>query len=79
MLISAESLRSAVNKRFANESRLGGKVTPSDFSMPSWEDVELPTIRPIITDRQYLEKEHLLVSIRSQDSDESYGVFCGYY
>ncbi len=40
---------------------------------PVWEDAELPVIKPFIPDRQYLESEHLLVAVRSQDNDESYG------
>eukprot|EP00051_Salpingoeca_urceolata_P001310 m.39953 g.39953 ORF g.39953 m.39953 type:complete len:1013 (+) comp11326_c0_seq1:218-3256(+) len=61
------STRTGVNHRF--EPTMQG-------TCPLWEDAELPTVTPLIPDRAFLENEHLLVAVKSEDSDESYGEAC---
>lgn len=36
----------------------------------------LPKLKPIISDPEYLLDQHILISIKSSDSDESYGEGC---
>ena len=45
---------------------------------PIWKSREpLALIRPIITEENYLEQQHLLVMFKSQEGDEPYGVWGG--
>ncbi|XP_066266915.1 phosphatidylinositol 3,4,5-trisphosphate 5-phosphatase 2-like isoform X1 [Branchiostoma lanceolatum] len=39
----------------------------------SWSSNHLPLLSPLISDWEYLEEQHLLLSVKSADSDESYG------
>ncbi|XP_048200436.1 phosphatidylinositol 3,4,5-trisphosphate 5-phosphatase 1 [Perognathus longimembris pacificus] len=39
-------------------------------------DETLPKLKPIISDPEYLLDQHILISIKSSDSDESYGEGC---
>ncbi|XP_078694432.1 phosphatidylinositol 3,4,5-trisphosphate 5-phosphatase 2A-like isoform X2 [Branchiostoma floridae x Branchiostoma belcheri] len=39
----------------------------------SWSNNHLPLLSPLISDWEYLEEQHLLLSVKSADSDESYG------
>ncbi|XP_071838497.1 phosphatidylinositol 3,4,5-trisphosphate 5-phosphatase 2-like isoform X2 [Apostichopus japonicus] len=40
---------------------------------PVWKSENLPELVPIFPDSSYLEDQHLLLSLKSEDSDESYG------
>ncbi|XP_072180277.1 phosphatidylinositol 3,4,5-trisphosphate 5-phosphatase 1-like [Diadema setosum] len=42
---------------------------------PSWSKEQLPKLSPIVSDMEYLEEQFVLVAIKSEDSDESYGEF----
>eukprot|EP00730_Choanoeca_flexa_P018685 TRINITY_DN9098_c0_g1_i1.p1 TRINITY_DN9098_c0_g1~~TRINITY_DN9098_c0_g1_i1.p1 ORF type:complete len:993 (+),score=276.06 TRINITY_DN9098_c0_g1_i1:193-3171(+) len=46
-----------------------------DYSQanPLWTADDIPKIKPIIPDRAYLEHEHLLIAVKSQDGEELYG------
>lgn len=40
---------------------------------PVWKAENLPELVPIFPDSSYLEDQHILLSLKSEDSDESYG------
>jgi phosphatidylinositol-3,4,5-trisphosphate 5-phosphatase 2 len=41
---------------------------------PSWEAADMPReVYPVVSDQKYLEMQHILLSIRSSESDEVYG------
>ncbi|XP_041483163.1 phosphatidylinositol 3,4,5-trisphosphate 5-phosphatase 1-like isoform X3 [Lytechinus variegatus] len=42
---------------------------------PSWTKDQLVKLTPIVSDAEYLEEQFILVAIKSEDSDESYGEF----
>ncbi|XP_031564275.1 phosphatidylinositol 3,4,5-trisphosphate 5-phosphatase 2-like isoform X3 [Actinia tenebrosa] len=46
------------------------------YASPEWGRQVLPKLYPIIPDRDYLQNQHLLLAIKSVDSDESYGECC---
>lgn len=77
-----QSARSSDLQTIARSVRYKGgrsKHQPSaaeGYTMPVWETKDLPGMKPIVPDRRYLEGEHLLVSLRSEDGDESYGESC---
>uniref|UniRef100_UPI00358E0386 phosphatidylinositol 3,4,5-trisphosphate 5-phosphatase 2-like n=1 Tax=Myxine glutinosa TaxID=7769 RepID=UPI00358E0386 len=47
-----------------------------NFLKLGWSDLQLPTLKPLISDLEYLQDQHLLLSIKSMDGYESYGECC---
>uniref|UniRef100_A0A8C4R8Z8 phosphatidylinositol-3,4,5-trisphosphate 5-phosphatase n=1 Tax=Eptatretus burgeri TaxID=7764 RepID=A0A8C4R8Z8_EPTBU len=47
-----------------------------NFLKLGWSDLQLPTLKPMISDLEYLQDQHLLLSIKSMDGFESYGECC---
>ncbi|XP_030837928.1 phosphatidylinositol 3,4,5-trisphosphate 5-phosphatase 2B isoform X1 [Strongylocentrotus purpuratus] len=45
------------------------------LTKPSWTKDQLVKLNPIVSDVEYLEEQFILVAIKSEDSDESYGEF----
>ncbi|KAK3697934.1 hypothetical protein QZH41_013014 [Actinostola sp. cb2023] len=69
----------SMEKSKQNSIRRAGSVYGQGKIMhayPSWGSQVLPTLYPIIPDRNYLEDQHLLLAIKSVDNDESYGECC---
>ncbi len=59
----------------------GGRAKPAAAELaelvePSWTVHALAPMRPVVPDRRFLEGEHLLVAVRSEDGDEVYGQGC---
>ncbi|XP_048587954.1 phosphatidylinositol 3,4,5-trisphosphate 5-phosphatase 2A isoform X2 [Nematostella vectensis] len=46
------------------------------YAAPSWGSQVLPHLHPIMPDRMYLQDQHLLIAVKSVESDESYGECC---
>lgn len=42
-------------------------------SISRWSQDDLPTLDPIVRNRDYIANEHILVQVRSTEGDESYG------
>ncbi|XP_061183284.1 phosphatidylinositol 3,4,5-trisphosphate 5-phosphatase 2-like isoform X5 [Saccostrea echinata] len=44
------------------------------YTCPVWEKKQIPELRPLFGDEEYLGDQHILIAVRSRDSDnESYG------
>ncbi|XP_022335405.2 phosphatidylinositol 3,4,5-trisphosphate 5-phosphatase 2A-like isoform X2 [Crassostrea virginica] len=44
------------------------------YTCPVWERKQIPELKPMFGDEEYLEEQHILIAVRSRDSDnESYG------
>ncbi|XP_038050530.1 phosphatidylinositol 3,4,5-trisphosphate 5-phosphatase 2B-like isoform X2 [Patiria miniata] len=69
--LEAGSAKSGMNKTCLQE-QIGSKVSTIK---PSWSSEELPKLIPLLSDFDYLEEQHILVAIKSSDSEESYGEF----
>ncbi|EDQ87577.1 uncharacterized protein MONBRDRAFT_27082 [Monosiga brevicollis MX1] len=76
-------LKTAANVKFVLQfyaNFIDGKqqtVRNSDYDYepknPIWAGTDFPRIVPAVADRAYLEHEHLLIAVKSEDGDESYG------
>ena len=50
---------------------------PDNYTQPMWKTSgPVLQIRPIITDQEYLEQQHLLLMLKSLDGDEAYAECC---
>ena len=48
-----------------------------NYTQPVWKTSgPVLTIKPIITDQEYLEQQHLLLIFKSQEGDEAYAECC---
>ena len=48
-----------------------------NYTQPVWKTSgPVLTIKPIITDQEYLEQQHLLLILKSQEGDEAYAECC---
>lgn len=47
----------------------------SSYTCPVWKTMGLPlaNIKPIVTEEGYLEQQHVLIMLKSQEGDEPYG------
>ncbi|XP_022093865.1 phosphatidylinositol 3,4,5-trisphosphate 5-phosphatase 2B-like isoform X2 [Acanthaster planci] len=69
--LEAGSGKSEMN-RTCTQEQMGSKMA---CIKPSWSSEELPKLTPILSDFDYLEEQHILMAIKSSDSEESYGEF----
>eukprot|EP00045_Choanoeca_perplexa_P015428 m.193725 g.193725 ORF g.193725 m.193725 type:complete len:990 (+) comp16985_c0_seq2:131-3100(+) len=82
---AAGKLRTKANARFILEiyapffqgSECIRSLRNSDYDFaqanPIWTSEDIPPMNPVIPDRAYLEHEHLLIAVKSEDGDELYG------
>ncbi|XP_078258097.1 phosphatidylinositol 3,4,5-trisphosphate 5-phosphatase 2A [Rhinoraja longicauda] len=47
-----------------------------NFLKVGWSSRQLPTLKPILSDIEYLQDQHLLLTVKSLDGYESYGECC---
>ncbi|XP_075704508.1 phosphatidylinositol 3,4,5-trisphosphate 5-phosphatase 2 [Rhinoderma darwinii] len=47
-----------------------------NFLKVQWSSRQLPTLRPILSEIEYLQDQHLLLTVKSMDGYESYGECC---
>ncbi|XP_048453813.1 phosphatidylinositol 3,4,5-trisphosphate 5-phosphatase 2 [Rhincodon typus] len=47
-----------------------------NFLKVGWSSKQLPTLKPILSDIEYLQDQHLLLTVKSVDGYESYGECC---
>uniref|UniRef100_UPI00398F2327 phosphatidylinositol 3,4,5-trisphosphate 5-phosphatase 2A isoform X1 n=1 Tax=Pristiophorus japonicus TaxID=55135 RepID=UPI00398F2327 len=47
-----------------------------NFLKVGWSSRQLPTLKPIVSDIEYLQDQHLLLTVKSVDGYESYGECC---
>ncbi|XP_069748303.1 phosphatidylinositol 3,4,5-trisphosphate 5-phosphatase 2A isoform X2 [Narcine bancroftii] len=47
-----------------------------NFPKVGWSSRQLPTLKPILSDIEYLQDQHLLLTVKSVDGYESYGECC---
>ncbi|XP_052431656.1 phosphatidylinositol 3,4,5-trisphosphate 5-phosphatase 2A isoform X7 [Carassius gibelio] len=57
-------------KSFENDSQSSDNV---NFLRVSWSSKQLTTLKPILSDIEYLQDQHLLLTVKSLDGYESYG------
>ena len=56
----------------ANEAHRENKT--GLYTCPFWKSCQLPKLKPLFGDQDYLEEQHVMVAVRSKDGDkESYG------
>ncbi len=62
-----------------NDFRVFNDDSSESCTWPVWKtNNSLAVIRPIVTEEEYLEQQHLLVMLKGQEGDEPYGKGCGY-
>ncbi|XP_054829565.1 phosphatidylinositol 3,4,5-trisphosphate 5-phosphatase 2 [Eublepharis macularius] len=57
-------------KSFENDSQSSDNV---NFLKVQWSSRQLPTLKPILSDIEYLQDQHILLTVKSLDGYESYG------
>ncbi|XP_061876297.1 phosphatidylinositol 3,4,5-trisphosphate 5-phosphatase 2-like [Colius striatus] len=57
-------------KSFENDAQSSDNI---NFLKVQWSARQLPTLKPILSDIEYLQDQHLLLSVKSLDGYESYG------
>ncbi|KAF7236605.1 Phosphatidylinositol 3,4,5-trisphosphate 5-phosphatase 2 [Varanus komodoensis] len=57
-------------KSFENDSQSSDNI---NFLKVQWSSRQLPTLKPILSDIEYLQDQHLLLTVKSLDGYESYG------
>ncbi|CAM9253801.1 unnamed protein product, partial [Lampetra fluviatilis] len=48
----------------------------ANFLKVGWSQLQLPLLKPMIADLEYLQDQHILLTVRSSDGYESYGECC---
>ncbi|KAM9319728.1 phosphatidylinositol 3,4,5-trisphosphate 5-phosphatase 2 [Gastrophryne carolinensis] len=51
----------------------GQSIDNVNFLKVQWSSRQLPTLRPIVSEIEYLQDQHLLLTVKSMDGYESYG------
>ncbi|XP_071798602.1 phosphatidylinositol 3,4,5-trisphosphate 5-phosphatase 1-like [Asterias amurensis] len=69
--LEAGSVKSGLNRTCLQETPASG----GSQIRPSWSVEEFPRLTPLLSDYDYLEEQHILVAIKSSESEESYGEF----
>ena len=60
-----------------NNDWIPSSADSDNYTQPVWKTSgPVLTIRPIITDQEYLEQQHLLLILKSQEGDEAYAECC---
>uniref|UniRef100_U3F762 phosphatidylinositol-3,4,5-trisphosphate 5-phosphatase n=2 Tax=Micrurus TaxID=8634 RepID=U3F762_MICFL len=57
-------------KSFENDSQSSDNI---NFLKVQWSSRQLPTLKPILSDIEYLQDQHILLTVKSMDGYESYG------
>ncbi|NXY07529.1 SHIP2 phosphatase, partial [Pteruthius melanotis] len=57
-------------KSFENDSQSSDNI---NFLKVQWSSRQLPTLKPILSEIEYLQDQHLLLTVKSLDGYESYG------
>uniref|UniRef100_A0A452STV9 Phosphatidylinositol 3,4,5-trisphosphate 5-phosphatase 2 n=1 Tax=Ursus americanus TaxID=9643 RepID=A0A452STV9_URSAM len=57
-------------KSFENDAQSSDNI---NFLKVQWSSRQLPTLKPILADIEYLQDQHLLLTVKSMDGYESYG------
>ncbi|XP_069737743.1 LOW QUALITY PROTEIN: phosphatidylinositol 3,4,5-trisphosphate 5-phosphatase 2 [Phaenicophaeus curvirostris] len=57
-------------KSFENDTQSSDNI---NFLKVQWSSRQLPTLKPILSDIEYLQDQHLLLTVKSLDGYESYG------
>lgn len=57
-------------KSFENDAQSSDNI---NFLRVQWSSRQLPTLKPILADIEYLQDQHLLLTVKSMDGYESYG------
>lgn len=57
-------------KSFENDAQSSDNI---NFLKVQWSSRQLPTLNPILADIEYLQDQHLLLTVKSMDGYESYG------
>ncbi|XP_060129945.1 phosphatidylinositol 3,4,5-trisphosphate 5-phosphatase 2 isoform X1 [Zootoca vivipara] len=57
-------------KSFENDSQSSDNI---NFLKVQWSSRQLPTLKPILSDIEYLQDQHILLTVKSLDGYESYG------
>ncbi|XP_048349053.1 phosphatidylinositol 3,4,5-trisphosphate 5-phosphatase 2 [Sphaerodactylus townsendi] len=57
-------------KSFENDSQSSDNI---NFLRVQWSSRQLPTLKPILSDIEYLQDQHILLTVKSLDGYESYG------
>ncbi|NXN81532.1 SHIP2 phosphatase, partial [Bombycilla garrulus] len=57
-------------KSFENDSQSSDNI---NFLKVQWSSRQLPTLKPILSEIEYLQDQHLLLTVKSVDGYESYG------
>uniref|UniRef100_A0A8C7BMY8 phosphatidylinositol-3,4,5-trisphosphate 5-phosphatase n=1 Tax=Neovison vison TaxID=452646 RepID=A0A8C7BMY8_NEOVI len=57
-------------KSFKNDAQSSDNI---NFLKVQWSSRQLPTLKPILADIEYLQDQHLLLTVKSMDGYESYG------
>ncbi|XP_061300266.1 phosphatidylinositol 3,4,5-trisphosphate 5-phosphatase 2-like [Pezoporus flaviventris] len=57
-------------KSFENDAQSSDNI---NFLKVQWSSRQLPTLKPILSDIEYLQDQHLLLTVKSLDGYESYG------
>ncbi|XP_055487504.1 LOW QUALITY PROTEIN: phosphatidylinositol 3,4,5-trisphosphate 5-phosphatase 2A [Leucoraja erinacea] len=60
-------------KSSENDSQSSDNI---NFLKVGWSSRQLPTLKPILSDIEYLQDQHLLLTVKSLDGYESYGECC---
>lgn len=63
-------LSSEFKKSYENDSQHSDNV---NFLRLGWSSKQLTTLKPILSDIEYLQDQHLLLTVKSLDGFESYG------
>ncbi|KAH0625346.1 hypothetical protein JD844_033880 [Phrynosoma platyrhinos] len=57
-------------KSYENDSQSSDNI---NFLKVQWSSRQLPTLKPILSDIEYLQDQHILLTVKSMDGYESYG------
>lgn len=57
-------------KSYENDTQSSDNV---NFLRVGWSSKQLTTLKPILSDIEYLQDQHLLLTVKSLDGYESYG------
>lgn len=58
-------------KSYENDTQSSDNI---NFLRVGWSSKQLTTLKPILSDIEYLQDQHLLVTVKSLDGYESYGM-----
>uniref|UniRef100_A0A8C4NGV9 phosphatidylinositol-3,4,5-trisphosphate 5-phosphatase n=2 Tax=Eptatretus burgeri TaxID=7764 RepID=A0A8C4NGV9_EPTBU len=71
-----EIFSSCLEKMEKGEVSMAQVCDNTSFRQVKWKSCHLPQLKPMISDIEYLEEQHMLLSVKANDSYESYGECC---